>query len=282
MEEEMASLKENGTYTLTPLSSGRWVYTIKECANGSKSYKVRYVAKGYSQKEGIFTFAPTAQLTSVRVVMQLAAQNGLMLHQMDLKMAPIDFEMYLEQPEGFEAKTENGEQLFCRLNKSLYGLKQSSRNWNKMLNSFLTLNEFEQSTSDNCAYTKYVDNEMIVILFGVEDVIVGASNENLLGATKQLFKENVKMKDMEQLSYFLGIDFEQGQDFVRMHQQRYIQNLLEKIEMSDYKPRCTPCEQKLEWSESEPFDSKRYREVVGSLIYLMMCTRPDKISWVVT
>ncbi|KAK3741133.1 hypothetical protein RRG08_042500 [Elysia crispata] len=122
---------------------------------------------------------------------------------------------------------------------------------------------------------------MIVILFWVDDVIVGASNENLLGETKQVFKESFKMKDMEQLSYFLGIDFEQGQDFVRMHQQRYIQNLLEKFEMSDCKPRVTPCEQKLEWSECEPFDSKRYREIVGSLIYLMMCTRPD-ISWVVT
>ena len=86
MEEEMASLKENDTYTLTPLPSGkqavggRWVYTIKECANGSKSYKARFVAKGYSQKEGLDyheTFAPTAQLTSVRVVMQLAAQTVL-------------------------------------------------------------------------------------------------------------------------------------------------------------------------------------------------------------
>ena len=81
-----------------------------------------------------------------------------MLHQMDVKTAylnaPIDCEIYLEQPEGFEAKTENGEQLFCRLNKLLYGLKQSGRNWNKMLYSFLTLNEFEQSLSDNCLYTK--------------------------------------------------------------------------------------------------------------------------------
>ena len=87
---------------------------------------------------------------------------------------------------------------------------------------------------------------MIVILFWVDDVIVGASNENLLGETKQVFKENFKMKDMEQLSYFLGTDFEQGQDFVRMHQQRYIQNLLENFEISDCKPRGTPYEQKLE------------------------------------
>ena len=127
---------------------------------------------------------------------------------MDVKAAylnaPIDCEIYLEQPEGFEAKTENGEQLFCRLNKSLYGLKQSGRNWNKMLHSFLTLNEFEQSPSDNYLYTKYVDNEMIVILFWVDDVIVGASNENLLGETKQLFKENFKMKGHGTIVIFPG------------------------------------------------------------------------------
>ena len=126
MEEEMASLKENDTYTLTPLPSGkqavggRWVYTIKECANGSKSYKARFVAKGYSQKEGLDyheTFAPTAQLTSVRVVMQLAAQNGLMLHQMDVKTAylnaPIDCELYLEQPEGLRPRLKMGSNYFA-------------------------------------------------------------------------------------------------------------------------------------------------------------------------
>ena len=98
-------------------------------------------------------------------------------------------------------------------------------------------------------YIHYVDNEMIVILFWVDGVIVGASNENLLGEAKQLFKENFKMKDMEQLSYFLGIDFEQGQDFVKMHQQR-------KNCDSDCKPRGPPCEQKLEWSECEPLTQR--------------------------
>ena len=85
MNEEIDSCKENDTYTLTPLPNGkqavggRWVYTMKENANGSKSYKARYVAKGYSQIEGQDyheTFSPTAQLTSVRVLMQLAAQNN--------------------------------------------------------------------------------------------------------------------------------------------------------------------------------------------------------------
>lgn len=142
MKEEMDSLIENDTFILTPLPEskhavgGRWVYTVKE-SPVETIYKARYVAKGYSQVAGIDyneTFSPTADMTSVRVLMQLAAQYDLELHQMDVKTAylhaPIDCEIYMEQPEGFEKKSKTGEKLVCKLNKSLYGLKQSGRNWN--------------------------------------------------------------------------------------------------------------------------------------------------------
>ena len=294
MNDEIESLKENGTYTLTALPEGRqvvggkWVYTVKESANGSKSYKARYVAKGYSQREGLDyheTFAPTANLTSLRVLMQLAAQHDIILHQMDVKTAylnaPIDCEIYMEQPEGFEVKAENEQNLVCRLKKSLYGLKQSGRNWNQMLHKFLKQNGFVESTVESCLYTKQNEKDIVVILVWVDDFIVGANNNKLLCETKQLFSDRFKMKDMGRLSYFLGIDFEQGHGYVKMNQKRYIEKLLEKYGMSDCKPRSTPCEQKLEWGESEPTDPRTYREIVGSLIYLMVCTRPD-ISWVIT
>ena len=89
MEEEMRSLEENETFTLTNLPKdrqvvgGKWVYAVKENANGDETYKARYVAKGFSQKEGTDyheTFSPTANMTSIRTVMQIAAQNDLILH----------------------------------------------------------------------------------------------------------------------------------------------------------------------------------------------------------
>ena len=107
MDEEMESLNDNNTFTLTTLPEGkkavggRWVYALKTNADGSTKFKARYVAKGYSQKQGVDydeTFSPTANLTSVRVLMQKAAQENLILHQMDVKTAylhaPIDFEIY--------------------------------------------------------------------------------------------------------------------------------------------------------------------------------------------
>ena len=96
MEEEMNSLTENNTFTLSDLPEGKnavggcWVYTIKESSTGAKTFKAKYVAKGYSQVRGIDfqeTFAPTANLTSLRVLMQMAAQHDLVFHQMDVKTA---------------------------------------------------------------------------------------------------------------------------------------------------------------------------------------------------
>ena len=104
---------------------GRWVYAVKESPDGSETCKARYVAKGYGQVEGIDykeTFSPTANMTSVRALMQVAVQEDLTLHQMDVKTAylhaPMDCEVYMEQPEGFEIKSKTEEHLVCKLNKS--------------------------------------------------------------------------------------------------------------------------------------------------------------------
>ena len=154
MREEMDSLIENETFTLTTLPEGRnsvggrWVYTIKEGSDGARTYKARYVAKGYSQVRGVDyqeTFAPTANLTSVRALLQIAAQHDLILHQMDVKTAylnaPIDCEIYMDQAEGFETPSGSNGRLVYKLNKSLYGLKQSGRNWNNVLHCFLLDNQ---------------------------------------------------------------------------------------------------------------------------------------------
>ena len=135
---------------------GRWVYATKENAEGAKSLKARYVAKGYNQVKGIDyqeTFSPTANITSVRALMQIAAQNDLIVHQMDVKTAylhaPIDTEIYLDQPEGFEVKSDDGNRLVYKLKKSIYGLKQSGRNWNRIhvLHDHLCKDDFIQNAA---------------------------------------------------------------------------------------------------------------------------------------
>lgn len=300
MREEMDSLKENDTFELTTLPEnrkivgGKWVYTIKENGGMGKLLKARYVAKGYSQTEGIDyheTFAPTADLTSVRALMQIAVQNDLIVHQMDVKTAylhaPIDEDIYLEQPEGFESTSVTGEKLVYKLKKSLYGLKQSGRNWYKLLNDHLGQNGFERNLSDHCIYRKQAGEDIIIVIIWVDDLIIAASSNKELNRFKNSMKNKFNMKDLGRISHFLGIGFEQTNGKIKMSQKGYVMKMLERFGMSDCKPRTTPCELKVESGENDQDSSREvqnpreYREIVGSLIYAMTCTRPD-ISWIVS
>ena len=126
MDEEIEALTEHNTFELTTLPVGRSVvggksvFTVKDDQSNGKMYKARYVAKGFSQVQGIDyheTFAPTARLTSLKMLLQLAVQNNFLIHQMDVKTAylnaDIDCEIYLEQPEGFVKTDRNGSNLVC-------------------------------------------------------------------------------------------------------------------------------------------------------------------------
>ena len=156
MDEEIESIKDNQTFTQTTLpegrktAGGRWVYSIKEDSDGHDRYKARFVAKGYSQREGIDygeTFSPTANLTSVRIVMQKVAQDNLILHQMDVKTAYHSARAHRSRYLHGTTRglRKGGEKLVCKLEKSIYGLKQSGRNWNEMLHTCLIDDNFTQN-----------------------------------------------------------------------------------------------------------------------------------------
>ena len=292
MEDEMNSLKENETFVHTKLPlgtnliGGKWVYALKRGLNGEERYKARYVAKGYSQIPDIDykdTFCPTARITSIRMLLQIAMQQNLKIHQMDVKTAflngPIDCELFVEQPKGFEKLGQNGEKLVWKLNKSLYGLKQSGRIWNLLLHDYLTEGGFKQSLTDMCVYTKQNHDCQVVLLVWVDDLLIAANDENTLRNEKQMLCKRFQMKDLGVLSLFLNIQFDFESDYVAMHQTRYIEQLLEKFKMKDCKSKAAPCElnaNKLRVSDSNFLDdSTLFRQVVGSLIYLMTCTRPD-------
>ena len=292
MDEEIQSLKENKTFTPTTLPvgkkpvGGRWVYATKSGIDGRDQFKARFVAKGYNQKMGVDygeTFSPTADLTSVRVVLQKAVQENLLVHQMDVKTAflhaPIDYEIYINPPEGYQEK----EGVVYKLEKSLYGLKQSGRNWNKVLHDCLTNNGFTQNQADHCVYSQESNEGKVIIIVWVDDLIIAASDEEKLKRVKGMLAEQFKMKDLGQLKHFLGIDFDFSDGCIKMSQEKYTNKILQRFNMSDCRVRETPCEQKLEYNDDaiRMTDIRMYREAVGSLIYLTTCTRPD-LSFVVS
>ena len=295
MDEEVKSLKENNTYTLVKLPpektcvGGRWVYALKSGPEGEDVFKARYVARGYTQKYGIDyveTFAPTAKFTTIRVFIQMAVELGLIIHQMDVKTAylnaPIDVELYMAQIKGYEEDIGVGGKVVCKLNRSLYGLKQSGRNWNQMLHKFFLTYQFTQAKCDACVYLQVRKSGVILVLIWVDDMIIGASNMNLMNRIKRELSDSFRMKDMGSISWFLGIRFVQGDGYIEMDQCDYIKKKLKQFKLSDAKPRATPCETgAFTVVNSADVDNHNYREMVGSIIYAMTCTRPD-LSWVVT
>ena len=153
MKEEYKSLMDNHTWTLTELPRNRkaigskWTYKLKQNPDGSiAKYKARLVAKGYTQLEGIDfkeTFAPVVKFTTIRTLLAIAAIYDLNVTQADVSTAylhaDVEAELYMEQPEGFIKTDNNGRPLVCRLKKSIYGLNQSGRNWNKLLDGWLKI-----------------------------------------------------------------------------------------------------------------------------------------------
>ena len=220
-------------------------------------------------------------MTSVRALMQIACQEDLIVHQMDVKTAylnaPIDCEIYVEQPQGYTVSGKNGEKLVWRLKKSLYGLKQSGRNWNNLLHSHLIEDGFSQSPADPCVYTRHAKDEKTVMIVWVDDIIIASNKQSTLNSVKEYLSQRYQMKDLGEISWFLGIQFSREATSYKMNQSKYIENILARFQMSDCKPRSTPCEMsgKPMVEDTEPTDAKRYREIVGSLIYVMTTTRPD-------
>lgn len=226
------------------------MFAIKNNLDGSEKYKARFVAKAHSQKLGVDykeTFSPTVNLTGIRVLMQKAAQENLIVHQMDVKMAslnaPIDCEIYIEQPEGYEVKAQTDEKLVYRLERSRDGLKQSGRNWNKVLHDYLTGNHFVQNQADHCIYSKETGCEKVILAIWIDDLVIAASDEHAWTTVKNMLAARFKMKVWGKLGHFFGIDFKQSDDCVTLSQSKYVGKILERYNMQDCKPRSTPCEQ---------------------------------------
>jgi hypothetical protein len=149
MMEEYTSIMKNDVWEIVPrpknksIVSSKWIYRIKHATDGNiDKYKARFVAQGFSQKEGVDydeTFSLVARYTSIRAIMSIATHMGWRIHQMDVKTSflngKIEEEVYLEQPHSFEV--HNMANHVCRLKKALYGLKQAPRAWYSRIDNFL-------------------------------------------------------------------------------------------------------------------------------------------------
>jgi hypothetical protein len=262
--------------------TSKWVYKIKHAADGSvDKYNARFVAKGFSQKEGEDydeTFAPVARYTSIRAIISLVASMGWNLQQMDVKTTflngAIEEEVYIEQPQGFEVHSSDTH--VCRLKKALYGLKQAPRAWYARMDSYLTRLGFSKSHADPNLYYKVVNNAPVILLLYVDDLFITGEESLIIQCKKELAIE-FDMKDLGLMHYYLGLEVWQKHGEVFLGQGKYAIKILQKFGMMDCKSMDTPMNtfiRKVKDPNSDPVDPSLYRQLIGSLMY-MVNTRPD-------
>ncbi|KAE8684070.1 hypothetical protein F3Y22_tig00111154pilonHSYRG00007 [Hibiscus syriacus] len=259
MVEEMESLNHNRTWELVPLPEGKkpigckWVYKKKPAATEKEGekFKARLVAKGFSQQKGV---------------------------DYDEIFSPVE-QIYMRQPEGF---TQPGnEHLVCRLKKSLYGLKQSPRQWYKRFDSYMIKIGYNRCEYDCCVYVKSLDDgSFIFLLLYVDDMLIAAKNMDDVIGLKTLLSQEFDMKDLGAAKKILGMEICRDRDSrkLRLSQRGYVEKMLERFAMSSAKPVSTPLANHFKLSseqcpktdkEAEDMAKVPYSNAVGCLMYAM-------------
>lgn len=288
MQLEVDALERNQTWVVTSLPLGKkaigckWIYKLKYRADGTlERRKARLVAKGYTQQEGIDyldTFSPVTKLTTVKILLALAALQGWFLNQLDVYNAflhgDLVEEVYMKPPPGYIVPDSNS---VCKLTKSLYGLKQASRQWYAKLSSALLEEGFTQSHADPTLFIKAHNNVFLVVLIYVDDILIACNNDSAVATFKTYLSSKFQLKDLGPLKYFLGIEVARSSKGIILCQRHYALDLLTETIMLESKPRTTPLDPglKLSRDDGEPLpDPTIFRRLIGQLIYLQI-TRLD-------
>ncbi|KAK1608830.1 hypothetical protein QYE76_032503 [Lolium multiflorum] len=242
VRSEMDSILANGTWEVTDRPYGckpvgcKWVFKKKLRPDGTiEKYKARLVAKGYTQKEGedfFDTYSPVARLTTIRVLLSLAASHGLLVHQMDVKTAflngELEEEIYMEQPDGFVVDGQEGK--VCKLLKSLYGLKQAPKQWHEKFERTLTAEGFVVNEADKCVYYRHGGGEGVILCLYVDDILIFGTSLTVIKEVKEFLSRCFEMKDLGVADVILNIkllkDDDGGITLLRSH---YVEKILSRF-----------------------------------------------------
>ncbi|KAG8492460.1 hypothetical protein CXB51_009588 [Gossypium anomalum] len=248
----MESLHKNRTWDLVQLPKGKkvvrckWVFKKKEGIPGVEEprYKARLVAKGYSQILGVdFTdvFSPVVKHSSIRALFGIVAMHDLELEQLDVKTTflhgELEEDIYMQQPEGFIASEK--EDYVCLLRKSLYGLKQSPRQWYKRFDSFMASHDFKRNSLDSCVYFKKNSNgSFVYLLLYVDDMLIAAKDKGEIRKVKAQLSEEFEMKDLGPAKKILGMEILRDRKASKLYlsQKGYIKKVLCRFNMQSAKP----------------------------------------------
>ena len=295
-QAEYDTLTGYGTWTLIDrpqnvnVVGNRWVFRIKRDNVGKiDRYKARLVAQGFSQIPGIDfteTYSPTIRFTSIRFILALASRYDLELRQVDVKGAYLNGRLnetvYMRQPEGFA--TEGKENLVCRLNKGIYGLKQSGRVWYRTLRAEMEKLGFKSGEADETIYFRRDGNGNFEIAgWYVDDGLLVSNSKESMDRMVEDIGSRFDIQDLGEPTRLLGIkiDRNRSQGTIHISQPSYIDSIAKRFNIQAGRTITTPMDASIDLKASINSNNSNqhidisYASLIGSINYCAVSTRPD-------
>ncbi|KAI3796080.1 hypothetical protein L1987_38743 [Smallanthus sonchifolius] len=289
MQEELQQFSKLHVWNLVDLPKNkvpigtRWVFRNKKDEGGTViRNKARLVVQGFYQEEEIDyeeVFAPVARLEAIRMFLAYAAYMDFTVHQMDVKSAflygKVQEEVYVKQPPGFI--DPNFSDRVYKLDKALYGFHQAPRAWYETLSKHLLENGFTRGAIDQTLFKRKDEKDTIMVQIYVDDIIFGSTNPRVCKEFEEVIRSKFEMSSMGEMKFFLGLEIDQFESGILIHQEKYVKEILTKFKMTDSHPVKTPVEVRHCLTpdvDGESVDQHLYRSMIGSLMYLT-ASRPD-------
>jgi hypothetical protein len=291
---EIGQLLANNTWEEKPpppgvnLISSKWVFTLKFLPDGSlERFKARLVARGFTQQYGIDyteTFAPTVRMATLRAFFAVVACEDLECRQYDIKNAftesNLDEDLWMKVPQGISSR---GSGTALHLLRSLYGLKQAARDWNLLMKAELTKWGFHQSKADPCLFVH--PERGIRLLVYVDDLAAAAPKNADLDWFYKKLDARFNAKELGEIQKILGVGVtrNRGMGTVELDQEQYLEKVLTKFGFPHAVHKASNISTPIDgYNDLRPatqkdrrVDATWYREVIGSVMYAMIYTRPD-------
>lgn len=276
VSRELNSMEKHQVWEAVPYTNQKvidtqWIFRVKN----AEEAKARLVAKGFQSTNYSKTYAPVANITSIRVFLAIAVQRRMKILQADVETAFLNSELkeeiYIRPPDGLDVNKGT----VLRLKKALYGLKQAPASWYSTIDSILTNNGFRRCTVELCLYI--FSSDLFIIIY-VDDFLIAAINQELIDFVLNLLKDSLEIKIFEKPEKFIGLSLNIKEDTIEIDQTDYIKKCVKRFGLGDSKTVTTPMETKLDLSKTNSNSSLcilKFQKLLGIINYIMERTRPD-------